>query len=309
MRDYGRKILERAIDDDTRFYFIAEPDEGDDPWELETWQKANPNLGISIRLEDFRSTADTARQMPTSRNEFLRKRLNIWTKVRTLAINMEDWNTCSDHVDEAALAGRDCYGGLDLSMRGDLTAFALLFPPLAPDEKWQLLCRCWIPENTVAAKEKTDRVLYSHWIQQGLLIATEGDRQNYAEVRRQIVADCAAFNVLMIAFDRWNAEETRQLLEAEGVQMREFDQTIRGYNEPTQRFLRMVQNHELAHGGNSLLKWCASNLEVKTDHNQNVRPVKPDYRQTARIDPIVATIMAVGEAIRSAQTANYLSIL
>jgi phage terminase large subunit-like protein len=39
----------------------------------------------------------------------------------------------------------------------------------------------------------------------------------------------------------------------------------------------------------------AENVQVKTDENGNIRPVKPDHAGSAkRIDGIVAAVMAIG---------------
>lgn len=46
----------------------------------------------------------------------------------------------NEPIDVDALAGRDCYAGLDLSSTGDITALVLIFPPRNEDEKY-VLCR------------------------------------------------------------------------------------------------------------------------------------------------------------------------
>ena len=51
-----------------------------------------------------------------------------------------------------ALKGRDCYGGLDLSSTGDITAFVLMFPPKVPEEKY-------IIRNGCPAHPLGDRIL------------------------------------------------------------------------------------------------------------------------------------------------------
>src|SRR5580765_8247462 len=49
---YACQILDRVIEDETFFAFIAHADEGDD-WTLEkTWKKANPNYGVSVKPAD-----------------------------------------------------------------------------------------------------------------------------------------------------------------------------------------------------------------------------------------------------------------
>ena len=47
---------------------------------------------------------------------------------------MDKWDACSFKIDEEALRGRVCYGGLDLSSTSDITAFVLVFPPVDEDD-------------------------------------------------------------------------------------------------------------------------------------------------------------------------------
>jgi phage terminase large subunit-like protein len=55
--DYGRKVVQGLIEDDSFMFVDYGIDEGDDPFSEETWKKANPNYGISIEPETFRRTA------------------------------------------------------------------------------------------------------------------------------------------------------------------------------------------------------------------------------------------------------------
>lgn len=48
-------------------------------------------------------------------------------------------------------------------------------------------------------------------------------------------------------------------------------------------------------GGNPVLRWMFNNLTVKTDENENVRPVKD--KSTGRIDGIVALVIALARAV------------
>jgi phage terminase large subunit-like protein len=75
-----------------------------------------------------------------------------------------------------------------------------------------------------------------------------------------------------------------------------FAQTIAMFAEPTKQLLEvLLPNHKIAHLGNPVLAWMASNLLVKEDNNGNKRPVKGKGR--GKIDGIVALIMALGRAI------------
>ncbi len=58
---------------------------------------------------------------------------------------------------------------------------------------------------------------------------------------------------------------------------------------------RLIRAGLLVHGGNPVLRWMFGNLTVKTDENENVRPVKD--KSTGRIDGIVALVIAMARAM------------
>ena len=137
--EYGQKVLEGVLDDDAFFVYIATIDQphenepGDD-WEDEkNWAKANPGLGVSVKIDDLRRKAKKAKNEPTALNAFLRLHLNVWTQQDTRWMPMDKWNECAGFVSSTAkdprelerevlelLAGKMCYGALDLSSKIDL---------------------------------------------------------------------------------------------------------------------------------------------------------------------------------------------
>ncbi len=65
----------------------------EDDWEDESvWVKANPNLGISVKLKDLRDEARMAKQMPASLNSFLNLRMNIWVQQVNRCIDLTHWD-------------------------------------------------------------------------------------------------------------------------------------------------------------------------------------------------------------------------
>ena len=102
----------------------------DADWTSErVWRKANPALG------DFRSRsrrceilAARAQEIPAQENTFRRLYLNQWTEQASRWMSLTDWDACQAPIDRAALRGRKCYVGMDLSSTVDLTAMVAVFP-------------------------------------------------------------------------------------------------------------------------------------------------------------------------------------
>lgn len=64
---------------------------------------------------------------------------------------------------------------------------------------------------------------------------------------------------------------------------------------PTTEFERRVDQGELRHGDNPVVRWMTSNVSVRMDPAGNMKPDK--QRSSERIDGIVAAVMALGRAI------------
>jgi phage terminase large subunit-like protein len=62
----------------------------------------------------------------------------------------------------------------------------------------------------------------------------------------------------------------------------------------TKAFEERVMNRQLAHDGNPLLTWAVFNVSIEMDAAGNKKPSKERSRE--RIDPAVASVMAVGLA-------------
>ena len=70
-----------------------------------------------------------AQDNPAEENVFKQLRLNMWVSSLTRFIPEQVYDLGSAPIDMEALKGRECYGGLDLSSTGDITALVLMFPP------------------------------------------------------------------------------------------------------------------------------------------------------------------------------------
>jgi phage terminase large subunit-like protein len=62
---------------------------------------------------------------------------------------------------------------------------------------------------------------------------------------------------------------------------------------------RLFRAKEISHTPNPLGRWCFGNVDIATDGNENIKPMK--NKRTERIDPIVALIDAMAGAIRFEQ--------
>lgn len=301
LRDYATKILDGVIVDDSFFAIIytldAEDLEKQDGWLNEdVWIKANPNLGVSVKIDDLRAQAIKARALPSAKGHFLTKRLNIWTNAGVQWIPAERWAACAGPVDAAALAGRTCYGGLDLSSSQDLTAFVLVFPPTENDLLYRILPRFWVPESAVIERSRSQRVPYDTWSQRGYITSIPGEVIDYEYIYNQIDADAQMYDIKEIAYDRWGAAEIYVRMSKLGMVMVQFGQGFASMSPPMKELEKLIVAKQLAHGGHPVLAWNAHNLVAAKDPAGNLKPDKA--KSTEKIDGMVALVMALDRATR-----------
>jgi phage terminase large subunit-like protein len=295
-RAYAAQVLEGTVANDSYFAVIYTLDKADDWKDAKAWVKANPNLGVSVKLHDLKRQALKAERSPAAAVAFKRLRLNIRTSDSTRAIDMDAWRRNSEGpFDPATLAGRRFFGALDLSSRIDLSAWVKLFPPEGNETRWRVVPRFWMPSDTVAEKSDRDRVQYQRWIDDGLIEVTEGNVIDHNEIEAAVLEDCRQFEAISVAYDPWNAAQLASSLAGAGAPMFEFIQGLRSFTAPTKELDAMLLSEKLDHGDNPVLEWMASNLHVQTDKNDNRMPTKK--RSIGRIDGMVALIMCIGRTM------------
>jgi phage terminase large subunit-like protein len=302
--DYTRKVLQgwkkKTYEDDTWFGIIYTLDiEAGDDWSDENvWIKANPNLGVSKSWDDMRMKAKRAREMAAALNNFLRRELNVWVHGEVKWMPMERWDACDGEFPALELprelAGRTCYGGLDLSSTSDITALVLVFP--ADDGYYDVVCRFWIPEDNMLIRTRDQGVKYQEWARAGYIEATPGDQIDNDWIFEQVKKDAEAFHVEQIAFDRWGASRVKTVLENMGLTMVQFGQGYQSMNPPMKELERLVLAKKIRHGNNPALTWMADNLVARVDPAGNIKPDKGKSRE--KIDGMVALIMALDLALR-----------
>ncbi len=281
------------------FALIFTLDEGDDFTDERVWIKANPNLDVNVKREYLRERVQTALQMPSKRNDVLTKNFNVWTHVASRAVAPEKWDACGKvPVLESELAGKVCYGGLDLSTILDISAYCLTFEREGAGP-WRQLWRFFIPEDGLLERIRRDKVPYDAWIDAGLVIATPGETIDYDFIEAEFLKDAARFQIREVAYDPWKAHEVYKHLTERGFQMIEVQQSYRGMSAGTDAYIKAIHDRLIAHGGNPVMDWMISCLELKSDRQGNVMPMKPERKKTGkRIDGAVAAIMSYDRAIR-----------
>lgn len=300
VRTYSVEVLEGRVQDDTWFAYIATIDESDDPFDESVWIKANPNLGVSVKWDDMRRLAKKAEQLPTALNNFLTKRLNVWTQQETRWIPLDIWDENAGETPakelEERLKGVTCYGGLDLGSVSDLSAWVMVFPWPDSDDL-DVIARFWCPETRLYDEENRYRYQYQAWAREGWLTATPGRAIDYGFIKQQIIRDATQYGLVDFNVDRlFQAHQLSVELIDEGLTVVGMGQGFVSMAAPMSEFERRLLHGQIHHGNNPVLRWMAGNVAVKQDAAGNLKPDKATSQ--GKIDGIVALVMALDRAMR-----------
>jgi len=190
---------------------------------------------------------------------------------------------------------RKVFGGADLSTTTDLTSFSMV--QRRDDGGWNVNWMCWLPEDNLDKASKRDNVPYRQWHEEGHLRTTPGNRIKQDHVAKEISEACLSYDCGAVGFDPWNASWIESYLELDGIQPYDVRQGYASLSEPSKHLEAAIAGGTLKHGKNPIARWCAENIEIQSDTNANIRPVKPQHGSSKRIDPIVATIIAIAVAV------------
>ena len=297
---YAKKVASGEVINESYLPIIFDAPPDADWRDEDVWSRVNPGLSCNPPYPDLEGMRERVREIehkPAELAEFKQLNLNIWQDgAANPEWSLDVWDENAGHLDLAALEGRPAWIGVDLSSRLDLTAVATAIQ--LGDDRIALHVQSFIPESGIRKRADEDSAPYVQWREAGWLTACAGDTIDFDQVEKHIRDMCAKFRVEEISFDRWRAQDMMAHLEADGLPVAEFPQTVATFARPVIDFETAMFERRLVHGGNPLLRWAVGNVVMYRDSSDNRKPVKK--QSTDRIDPAVAAIIAVGRAAQGA---------
>ncbi len=109
----------------------------------------------------------------------------------------------------------ECYAGLDLSERNDLTALVVVGQDA--ERNWLVFPYFWTPGKTIIDRSKRDRAPYDVWAREDRMFTTPGASVEYDFVVVKLPEILADFDMTAIAFDRWRIEIFQKELDRIGL--------------------------------------------------------------------------------------------
>ncbi len=293
--DFAASVLESVVTgdvvSDTVFSYVARIDDGDDPLDESVWEKANPNLGVSVKVEYLREQATEARAKPTALNSFKRYHANIEVAGFARAVDVEMWTA---GVRDMEISGEPSYGGFDLGRSSDFAAIAVVTPrTVGKATIYEIRSKSYTSMTRPATQYDA---LFELWVKNGQLEAHSGDQIDLTVIEEDVVAWNSLHSVDKWWFDATFALQMSQnLLNKHDILCEKFVQTAQSYNEPIRAFLRELAAGNIWHEGCPCQTWQALNLVLDANTRDEWRPDK-SHRQK-KIDAMVAILMAFAAAV------------
>lgn len=304
MRNTCIDLLAGVKSDDTQAAFIYELDETDEWDNPDNYIKSNPNLNITIAPEDITAEVNRAKNNEGTKAEVMTKTLNIWLQSAETWIGADIVNRASKPVDLKEYSGMTCYVGVDLAAVSDLTAVSVLIPT---DNKFVFKTWYFLPSDTL--KTGVNSQSYLRYKRNGQLNVTPGNVTDYDYILNKIMALQTDYNLYIqgIYYDSWNATQFAINATAQGLPMFPYSQSIGSFNKPTKEFERLIKSDRVTIDNNDITRWCLSNVALKTDWNDNAKPVKSGA-DSEKIDGVIAMLQALAGYLTTEHYDNTITV-
>lgn len=279
-----------ASDNPRWFGLFYELDTKDDWRDPSTWAKANPMHGISVFEEAIAQRAEEAKHKPAALNEFLCKTLNVWVSANSAWLDRSFWDDHDTLIKERKEEPEAVFIGFDLAATRDLNAVCTLkrYGEMDYDAHWQF----FLPEDSLEFIPKHYMDIFRCAKDSGILKLTEGNVMDDREISEYIKQQCEKYNVREVGYDAYNAASMVARLNDYGVPVKKVGQGMAVLNNPSKYVEKLILNKKIKHDGNPFVGWQLGNCEVYTDVNGNIKVRKNEADKAAKVDGIIALIIA-----------------
>ena len=295
---HARAVCSGAVQDRAFLPAVYEVPMSADWKDPKLWGLANPNLGVSVRLDWLEEQRDRALVSATAEYEFRRLHLNQTTQVATRWLDSARWLELEG---EPQLRHGATWAGLDLGLTQDLTSLVLVSAvPRSADEEvdWHVRAYFWTHakklEDEISGGDVRGEAPYRQWHKDGWLTVHVGDAVDLSAVCRDLATIFRKYGVWKFGYDPHQAAHVAQIMQMEGYFPVAFTQSMRNFTPPGRELERAMTGERIVHDGSPVLSWCVGNAIAKRDGSGGV---KPDRKSAAeKIDGLVALLMGLGVA-------------
>lgn len=288
--NHFRAVLRGAAEDSFRWFgLLYSVDPGDEWSDPAVWGKANPMLGVSVTTEAIQHMADEAKSKPASLNEFLCKQLNIYVSSNAAWVDRRFWDESVTEM--PADKPEATFIGFDLAHSRDLNAVVTLHR--YAEENLYAKFKFFLPEESIELIPNHYKSIFSQAVASGILHLTPGNVTDLNEIESYIRQQAEIYEVKEIGYDPYNAAALVANLFSYGLPVKKVGQGMAVLSNPSKTAEQLILKKAIKHDGNPFVGWQLGNCEVYTDVNGNVKVRKNEADPSAKVDGIIAMIMAL----------------
>ena len=262
-------------------------DDLDEVGKPEMWEKANPNIKVLGKYEEYQADVDRAENAPATRNDILAKRFGIPCEGYTYYFTYEE--TLSHRRRD--FWQMPCSLGGDLSQGDDFCSFVFLFP--LQNGCFGIKTRNYITSMTLSKLPPAMRSKYDEFINEGSLIVLDGTVLDMMEVYEDLDNHIAerGYDVRSFGYDPYNAKEFIDRWERENgpFGIEKVPQGSRTESVPLGELKKLSEERMLLFD-ESIMSFAMGNCIVMEDTNGNRKLLKRRYE--AKIDPVASMMDA-----------------
>jgi phage terminase large subunit-like protein len=289
MNLYKSMLTGEATDNPRWFGLLYGLDPQDDWRDTEVWRKANPMHGISVFDDAIAQRAEEAKNKPASLNEFLCKTLNIYVSANTAWIDRKYWDESKAEMTGSEI--ESTFMAFDLAQSRDLNAVCTLHR--YGEEDLYAKFQFFLPEDSMELIPNHYKSIFGEAIKSGILKLTQGNVTDLVEIEDYICQESEKYQIKEIGYDPYNAAALVANLYNKGLPIKKVGQGMAALSNPSKTTEQLIMKKAIKHDGNPFIGWQLANCEVYTDVNGNVKVRKNEADSSAKVDGIIALIMAV----------------
>jgi len=291
MLQTGQKVLEGILEDDITFYALYTLDEDDEIEHFDKWEKANPNIGHTVRLDDLVAEYRKSKLTISELNNFITKNLNRYLDNIEQWIPDEQYVKCFRTIAPPTGQRVPAFIGLDLSSVRDIAAIEIVWTDPATGHI-ATISEFHFPQNE-SRKIRESGIDLGEWIQKGHIIEHPTNSINQEIIFERIKHWNTVFEIIQINYDKWNSGFIIPKVETElFIFCQHFNQTTVWFNFPLKYIERLFFEETIAMTTNPVMRWMFANIQLYYDGNGNIKIMKNKSRDS--VDGPVALGMAIG---------------
>lgn len=287
-------MLRGEAEDNPRWFGLLYGLDPEDDWrDPEVWAKANPMHGISVFSEAIASRAEEAKHKPAALNEFLCKTLNMFVSANSAWVDRSYWDKSAVLRHNVGREPEAVFIGFDMASTRDLNAICTL--KRYGEDDYEAEFKYFLPEVGLELIPKHYQDVFRVARDSGILHITEGNVMDDRELFMYIAQQNSIYQnyIKEIGYDAYNAASLVSKLHEAQMPVKKVGQGMAVLSNPSKHVEKLILGGQIKHDGNPFTGWQLGNCEVYTDVQGNIKVRKNEADKAAKVDGIVALIIAM----------------